>query len=332
MRAIVIRQFGGPEVLELREVETPEPGHGEVRVRVRATAVNRADLLQRQGAYPPPPGSPKDIPGLEFAGEISALGSGVENLDGAPLAIGDRVLGLAGGGTYAEHVVVHARTLARLPNEVSFNDGAALPEAFITAYDAMVTQAGLAAGETVLVHAAGSGVGTAAIQIAKAIGARAIGTARTESKLARCKELGMDEGIVVQGGKFADAVLERTGGRGVDVVLELVGGDYISEDIACSAEKGRILLVGMMGGMSTEVSLAMLLRKRLTLRGTQLRGRPLEEKIEAGRIFARHVMPLVSQGKLRAIVDRVLPLEKASEAHEVTAGNATFGKIVLAIS
>jgi len=310
----------------------PEPSHGEVRVRVHATAVNRADLLQRQGAYPAPPGSPKDIPGLEFAGEIDSLGEAVEPVDGALFAKGDRVCGLAGGGTYAEYVTVHARTVARLPKNISFTDGAALPEAFTTAYDAMVTQAGLAAGDIVLVHAIGSGVGTAASQIAHAIGARVIGTARTASKLERARELGMDDGVVVEAGKFSDAVLEKTNQRGVDVVLELVGGDYVSEDLACTAEKGRIVLVGMMGGMSTALNLAMLLRKRITLKGTQLRGRPLEEKIEAGRVFARRVMPLVSSGKIRAIVDRVLPLEKAGEAHEVTAQNQTFGKVILSVS
>ncbi len=332
MRAIVIREFGGPEVLELRDVPIPEPGHGEVRIRVRATAVNRADLLQRQGAYPAPPGSPKDIPGLEFAGEIDSLGENVEALDGADLKRGERVCGLAGGGTYAEYVIVHARTLARLPENISFTGGAALPEAFTTAYDAMVSQAGLASGETVLVHAVGSGVGTAATQIAKAVGARVIGTARTASKLDRARELGMDEGIVARNGKFSDAVLAKTSGLGAHVVIELVGGDYVQEDLACTANKGKIILVGMMGGHATELNLAMLLRKRITLTGTQLRARPLEEKIAAGRAFARHVMPLISSGKIRAIVDRVLPLEKAGEAHEVTAQNATFGKVVLSVS
>src|SRR5690348_8103831 len=183
MRAIVIREPGGPDVLEIRDVATPEPAKGEVRVRVRATAVNRADLLQRMGAYPAPPGSPKDIPGLEFSGEIDALGEGVEDLDGTKLARGDRVLGLTGGGAYAEFLVVNARTLARMPAGLSFTDAAALPEAFTTAYDAMVTQAELASGDTVLIHAVGSGVGTAGLQIAKALGARVMGTARTESKL-----------------------------------------------------------------------------------------------------------------------------------------------------
>lgn len=331
MRAIVIREFGGPEVLEIRDVPMPEPGHGEVRIRVRAAGVNRADLMQRQGAYPAPPGSPKDIPGLEYAGEIDALGENVEQLDGHTLKRGDRVCGLAGGGTYAEFVIVHARTLSILPKHISFEDGAALAEAGTTAYDAMVSQAGLSAGETVLIHAVGSGVGTIATQIAEAIGAHVIGTARTQSKLDRARELGMDEGIVAINGKFSDAVLAKTENVGAHVVLELVGGDYVSEDLLCTATKGRIMLVGMMGGAGTEVNLGLLLRKRITLRGTQLRARPLEEKILAGRAFGRHVMPLVSSGKIRSIIDRVLPLEKASEAHAITEKNATFGKIILSV-
>jgi putative PIG3 family NAD(P)H quinone oxidoreductase len=331
MRAIVIREFGGPEVLEVRDVPMPEPGHGEIRVRVRAAGINRADLLQRQGAYPAPAGSPKDIPGLEYSGEIDALGENVEALDGVALKKGDRVCGLAGGGTYAEYVIVHARTASLLPQNISFEDGAALAEAGTTAYDAMVSQAGLASGETVLIHAVGSGVGTIALQIAKAIGARVIGTARTQSKLDRARELGLDEGVIVQNGKFSDAVLAKTENIGAHVVCELVGGDYVQEDLACTAQKGRIILVGMMGGHATELNLAMLLRKRITLRGTQLRARPLEEKILAGRAFARHVMPLVSTGKIRAIVDRVLPLEKAGEAHAITEKNQTFGKVILSI-
>src|SRR5580693_5574114 len=197
MRAIVIREPGGPEVLELRDVPTPIPQRGEARVRIRATAVNRADLLQRMGAYPAPPDSPRDIPGLELAGEVDAVGEGV-----TAVKIGDRVFGLAGGGTYAEHVVVHARTLVRMPEALTFAEGAAIPEAFVTAYDAMVVQARLAAGETVLVHAAGSGVGTAAVQIARVIGATSIGTARSAAKLDRARPMGLVEGVVVEDGKF----------------------------------------------------------------------------------------------------------------------------------
>lgn len=325
MHAIVIDRPGGPEVLAWREVPRPEPGRGEVRVRVRATAVNRADLLQRMGLYPAPPDAPQQIPGLELAGEIDAVGPGVTSWKP-----GDRVFGLVGGGAYAEELVTHADTLAAIPDGLSFTDAAAVPEAFITAWDAMVTQAGLGAGETVLVHAVGSGVGTAAVQIARALSARALGTARSAAKLARAAQLGMDRGFAVAGGKFADDVLRATGGRGVDVVLELVGGGYVAEDLACAAPRARIVIVGLMAGVRADIDLGLILRKRLVLRGTQLRGRPLGEKIAVTQTFARHVVPLLAAGALRPVVDRVLPLCDAAQAHQIVASNEGFGKVVLA--
>jgi NADPH:quinone reductase len=326
MRAIVIREPGGPEVLELREVPTPEPSRGEARVRVRATAVNRADLLQRMGKYPAPAGAPPDIPGLELAGEVDALGDGVTDL-----VCGDRVFGIVGGGAYAEHVVAHARTLARMPAGMSFTDAAAVPEAFLTAWDAIVAQAHLASGEVVLVHAAGSGVGTAGWQIALAIGARPIGTTRTADKLGRALALGLRDGLVVEGGAFAKEVLARTGGRGADVVLELVGGTYVAEDLACLAHGGRIVVVGMMSGAVAEVNLATLMHRRAEIRGTVLRARPLEEKILVGRALDKHLVPLFESGALRPVVDRVLPLAQAAEAHRALQSDETFGKIVLEV-
>lgn len=326
MRAIVIREPGGPDVLELREVPTPTPQRGEARVRVRATAVNRADLIQRMGAYPAPPDSPRDIPGLELAGEVDAVGEGVSSVK-----VGDRVFGLAGGGTYAEYVVVHARTLVRLPEGLSFVEGAAIPEAFVTAYDAMVVQARLAVGETVLVHAAGSGVGTAAVQVARAVGAFSIGTARTAEKLDRTRPMGLGEGIVVEGGKFAEKVSAITSGRGVDVVVELVGGGYVAEDLACVAARGRIVVVGMLGGARVDMDLGVLMRKRVELRGTMLRSRPLEEKIEAANVLARHLAPLFATRQLEPVIDRVLPLARAGEAHAYVASNDGFGKVVLEV-
>ena len=327
MRAIVIEAPGGPEVLKWRELATPEPGRGEVRVRVRATAVNRADLLQRLGLYPAPADAPQQIPGLEFAGEIDAVGAGV-----SAWKKGDRVFGLVGGGAYAEALVTHADCVARMPDALSFTDAAAIPEAFITAWDAMVSQAGLGAGETVLVHAVGSGVGTAAVQIARALSARPLGTARTAAKLARAGKLGMDRGFAVDGGKFADDVLRATGGRGVDVVLELVGGGYVAEDLLCMAPRGRIVLVGLMAGVRADLDLGLILRKRLVLRGTQLRARPLGEKIEVTRTFERHVVPLVEAGRLVPIVERVMPVTEAAAAHAAMAGNEGFGKIVLSVN
>jgi len=329
MRAIVITKPGGPEVLEMRDVETPEPGPGQVRVRIRACAVNRADLLQRMGAYPAPADAPQDIPGLEMAGEVDALGDAVMSL-----AVGDRVYGVVGGGAYAEAVVVHARTLARMPEGMSFEDAAALPEAFVTAYDAMVLQGRLAAGETVLVHAAGSGVGTAAVQIARAIGARSIGTARTASKLERAHGLGMHDGVVIAKGaapSFAATVREKTAGTGVDVVLELVGGTYVPESLASLGERGRLVLVGLLAGVRADVNLGLVLRRRLTMVGTVLRARPLEEKILAATCLERNLTPLFAAGTLKPVVDRVLPLEEAAHAHAHLAADEGFGKVVLRV-
>jgi NADPH:quinone reductase len=324
MQAIVITRPGGPEVLELRDVPAPQPARGEVRVRVHATAVNRADLLQRMGRYPAPPDAPPDIPGLEFAGEIDALGTDVTTWKK-----GDRVFGLAGGGTYAELVVVHGRALARIPERLGFEAAAATPEAFITAYDALVTQARLGCGERVLIHAVGSGVGTAAVQIARAIGARAIGTARTEAKLERARTLGLDDGILVAGAGFATEVLASTAAAGVDVILELVGGDYVAEDLACAAPRARLVIVGLLAGVRADMDLATVLRKRLTIMGTVLRARPLEEKIDATRIFVRHVVPLLESGTVRPIIDRTFPLTEAARAHAYVASNEGFGKVVL---
>jgi putative PIG3 family NAD(P)H quinone oxidoreductase len=326
MRAIVITEPGGPEVLALRDVPSPTPQRGEARVRVRATAINRADLIQRMGAYPAPPDSPRDIPGLEHAGEVDAIGEGV-----TCVKVGDRVFGLAGGGTYAEQLVVPARTLVRMPEGLSFVEAAAIPEAFLTAYDAMVLQGRLAAGETVLVNAAGSGVGTAAIQIARVIGASAIGTARTAAKLERARPMGLGEAVVVENGRFADKVNALTGGRGVECVLELVGGGYVAEDLACVAMRGRIVLVGLLAGAATPVDLGLLLRKRIELRGTMLRSRPLEEKIDAANVLAKNLAPLFASRRLEPVVDRVMPLAQAAEAHAYVASNDGFGKVVLTI-
>jgi putative PIG3 family NAD(P)H quinone oxidoreductase len=336
MRAIVIVRPPGspsntPGQLEVRDVPLPEPGPGQVRVRIRASAVNRADVLQRLGAYPAPPDAPADIPGLEIAGVVDAIGPGVVDR-----AVGDRVFGLVGGGGYAEAVVVHARTLATIPDGVDDVEAAAIPEAYLTAYDAMVLQANLAAGETVLVHAVGSGVGTAAVQIAKAIGARSIGTARTADKLTRAESLGMIHGIVPGRGaggapEFAARVREATGGAGVDVVLELVGGSYVPESLAALVPRGRLVLVGLLAGTQADVDLGLVLRKRIHLFGTVMRARPLEEKIAAGQVLARNIAPLVASGAFKPVIDRVIPLEQAADALDHMSSNEGFGKIVLKV-
>jgi putative PIG3 family NAD(P)H quinone oxidoreductase len=321
MRAIAITKPGGPDVLAVVERPRPEPSRGEVRVRVRATAINRADLLQRMGAYPAPADSPPDIPGLEFAGEVEALGPGVERL-----AIGDRVFGLVGGGSYAEQLVAHERSVARIPDGLSFEHAAAVPEAFITAHDAIVGQAGLRGGETLLVHAVGSGVGTAAVQLGRALGAFVIGTARTADKLERAVPLGLDAGVVAESGKFADAV--RKHGE-PHVVLELIGGPYLDEDIRTVGVLGRIVLVGLLAGGRAEVDLGGILRKRLRIFGTVLRARPLEEKIAAMRTFEAQVVPLLQRGRIAPVIDTVMDLDAAAAAHARMASNAGFGKIVL---
>lgn len=325
MRAIVISKPGGPEVLTLVERDAPVPSRGEVRVSVKGTAVNRADLLQRMGAYPAPADSPPDIPGLEIAGVVDAVGPGVERLK-----VGDRVFGLVGGGGYAEQIVSHERALAKIPDGMSFENAAAVPEAFCTAHDAIVTQAQIKSGETLLVHAVGSGVGTAAVQIARALGVTTIGTARTPDKLEQAKPLGMEHGIVVEAGKFADAT-RAFAASGVDVVLELVGGNYVAEDLRCIATLGRIVLVGLMAGTKGDLDLGLVLRKRARIFGTVLRARPLEEKIAAMRAFEAQIVPLLARGALKPIVDCVMPLADAGKAHERMQSNAGFGKIVLSV-
>jgi len=327
MRAIVIREPGGPEVLVPRDLPEPEPPASFVRVAVRYAGVNRADLLQRAGMYPAPPGVPADIPGLEYSGVVDAVGEGVTRF-----APGDRVCGLVGGGAYAERLVVHEGEVARVPASIDDRTAGAVPEVFVTAYDALLIRAGLAPGEAVLIHAAGSGVGTAAIQLAKALGCFVIATSRTEEKLARCKELGDDVTLAVKDVSFADAVRDATGGRGADVVLELAGGSYVAEDVRAAAVLGRIVVVGLTAGARTDVDLRLLLMKRLTITGTVLRSRPLAEKIRSAEVLERHVLPLVAAGRVRPVIDRVLSLVEAPAAHAYVASNASFGKVLLEVA
>ena len=326
MRAIVVTAPGGPEVLQLREVPSPEPPHGHVRVRVAFVGVNRADLMQRLGVYPAPPGVPADIPGLEYAGTIDAVGAGVTRL-----RTGQRVFGLVAGGAYAEQLVVHEREVVATPDALSDEHAAAVPEAFVTAYDALVVRGRLEPGERVLVHAAGSGVGTAAVQIARALGCTVIGTSRTAHKLERARMLGLDVGIVPENDAFAEPVRAATGGAGVDVVLELVGGRYVSEDLRACAPRGRIVVVGLTAGRSAELDLGTLLRLRLEIVGTVLRSRPLEEKIDAARLLERTIVPWLARGVCKPIVDRVFALSEAGAAHAHVATDGSFGKVLLRV-
>ncbi len=325
MRAVMFEGKGGPEVIRFAETADPSPARGEVLVRVRAAALNRADLLQRRGLYPPPPGTRPDVAGLELAGEVVRAGAG------SPWRPGDRVMAIAAGEAQAELAVVHERMLVRVPDGLSLADAAALPEAGITSHDALFTLGGLRPGWPVLVHAVGSGVSTAALQIAKASGATVIGTSRTPEKLERARALGMDHGVLVarDGPRFADEVRRLTGGRGCPLVLDFVGAPYASENLAALALRGTIVVIGTMGGARAEVDYALLMRSRGAIVGTTLRMRPIEEKIAATQAFARDVLPLVAAGRVRPVVDVVLPAERAREAHERLERNESFGKIVL---
>jgi NADPH2:quinone reductase len=327
MRAVVITAPGGPDMLAVRELPTPEPGTCEIRIRVHAAGVNRADLLQRRGLYPAPPGSPQEVPGLEVAGVVDAVGPGVR--EWRP---GARAMALVGGGGYAEYVVVHEREACPIPAGLTFEEAAAIPEAFVTAHDALVTRAGLTAGERCLVHAVGSGVGTAALQLAKAAGATVFGTSRTAAKLERAAALGLDVGIDTRREDFADVVERRTDGRGVHVVLDLVGAPYLAGNLRALAPRGRMVVVGLPGGGRGEIDLGVVLRKRLTIVGTALRTRPLEEKIAAVQRFREQVLPLLEAGRLRPVVDAAWPLEDAAEAHRRMEQNLNFGKIVLRVA
>jgi len=325
MKAVVITRPGGPEVLEYREVPDPVAGPEDLLVRVRATALNRADLLQRMGGYPQPgPKPPFEIPGLEYAGEVIAVGERVEGF-----AVGDRVMGLLAGGGYAGLVATHYRLAVKVPDVLSWEEAGATPEVFITAHDALL-QCGLAAGERVLIHAAGSGVGVAATQVAKVMGASLVaGTAGSAEKLARAAELGLDLGINYREQDFAEEVLRATEGKGVDVILDVIGAEYWERNLRALAVKGRMVVVGLMGGTGASTNLGVLLQKRLQVRGTTLRARPMEEKATATRAFEKSVLPHIASGRVKVVIDRVYALRDAAEAHAYMATNANFGKIVL---
>jgi NADPH2:quinone reductase len=323
MRAVVIREPGGPEVLEVRRVPRPDPGPGDVLVRVATSGVNRADLLQTRGSYPAPEGFPQEIPGLEYAGVVEAVGSGVRHR-----APGDTVMGITGGGAYAEYVRVAADTVVPVPEGMAVDAAGALPEVFFTAWDALVLQCSLAAGETLLVHAVGSGVGTAAVQLARDLGALVLGTSRTPEKLERAVELGLDHPVPGDA-SWPERVLEITGGRGADVILDLVGGPYLADNQRVLATLGRQVVVGISGGARTEIDLRALMGRRGTIRGTVLRARPAAEKAELAARFAREVVPRFASGALQPVVDRVFPAAEAPEAHRLVASNRTFGKVLL---
>jgi NADPH:quinone reductase len=325
MKAIVITKVGGPEVLELREVSTPEPSGQQIRVRVRACGLNRADLLQTRGHYPAPAGVPVDIPGLEYAGEVDALGPDVS----AQVELGDRVFGIVAGGAQAEYLVTHERMAVPIPSVLDFVAAAAIPEVFMTAHDALITQGRLGPGETVLIQAVGSGVGTAATQVAHAMGCSVLGTSRTAAKLERARSLGLDVAIDTSEHDFVRVVRQQTSDAGVQVVLDLLGAEVLAGNLNALATQGRLVLVGLLGGREAPLDLGLLLSKRITVVATTMRARPLEEKIAATRLFARQVVPWLERGVVRPVVDAVLPWEEVREGHSRLASNQTFGKVIL---
>ena len=327
MRAAVISEPGDPDVFQIRELPDPEPGPEEILVAVHASALNRADLMQRRGGYPAPPGIRNDVPGLEMAGVVEAIGDRV-----TAWQVGDRVMALLGGGGYASKVTVHERQVMAIPEGLTFDEAAAIPEVYLTAFDALFQHCELLPGESVLVHAAGSGVGTAATQLASVSGCRVYGTAGSEEKLARAAELGLDVGVNYHESDFAEVIAEDTGGAGVNVILDVIGAPYWERNLASLAVRGRLVLVGTMGGGRLETNLGLLMGKRLRVHGTVLRARPLEEKAALTQTFARRHLGHFASGRLVSVVDRVYPLEEVAEAHRHMESNANFGKIVLHIA
>jgi putative PIG3 family NAD(P)H quinone oxidoreductase len=326
MKAVYVREFGGIENLEMREVENPpKPSGKEVLVKVKASALNRADLLQRRGLYPAPKGFPERILGLEFAGEVAETGENVSDFK-----TGERVFGITAGGAQAEFLLSDASLLARIPENLTFSEAAAVPEAFITAHDAMFTLGELQEGETLLIHAVGSGVGLAALQLAKARNIKTIGTSRTADKLEKCEEFGLDEAISVSDEtNFAEIIKEKNQGKGVDVILDLVGAKYLRANLESLNLKGRLILVGTTGGAKAELNYGLVMSKRLRIIGTVLRSRPTAEKAAATQKFAAEVVPLLASGKIKANIDKIFKFDEIREAHEYLESNTSFGKVVL---
>jgi putative PIG3 family NAD(P)H quinone oxidoreductase len=326
MKAVWVREFGGAENLEIREVEDlPKPKEKEILARVKTSALNRADILQRKGFYPAPEGFPERILGLEFAGEVAEIGEAASKFK-----IGDRVFGITAGGAQGEFLLTDESLLAKIPDNLNFIEAATIPEAFITAHDAIFTLGDLLEGETLLIHAVGSGVGLAALQLAKAKNIKVFGTSRTPEKLEKCRDFGLDEAILTdKNTDFAKIARDKTGGKGIDVILDLVGASFFADNLKSLALKGRLILVGLTGGATTEFNLGLALAKRAKIIGTVLRSRSMEEKAEATAKFAADVLPLLETGKIKPNLDKVFPVENVREAHEYLESNRSFGKVVL---
>lgn len=324
MKAVVITKPGGLEVLAIHDVATPEPVGDQVRVRVHAAGLNRADLSQRMGNYPAPPDSPADIPGMEFAGEIDAVGPLVRSYKQ-----GQRVMGIIGGGAQAEYILIHEGLLIPIPDNLDYVQAAGVPEVFLTAHDALFTQAGLQMGERVLIHAAGSGVGTAAIQLAHAVGATTFGTSRTPSKLERAKALGLTYSLSDK--NFADEVKRLTQGAGVHVIIDFTGASYMAQNLDALASWGRIVFLATLGGTQANVNIGLLMSKRIQMRGCTMRTRTLEEKLAVTRRFTTQALPLLANGSIKPIIEQVYPMHDIAEAHRAMAENKNFGKLIISI-
>jgi tumor protein p53-inducible protein 3 len=325
MKAIVFDQPGDESVLHLGDVERPNLGAAEIRIRVHGTAVNRADLLQRMGFYPPPPGA-SAILGLECAGEVIEIGSEVNGWN-----VGDRAMALLAGGGYAEEAVVHAGSAMHVPSALSYEEAGALPEVYLTAFLNIFLLGGARSGATVLVHGGGSGVGTAAIQLCRQAGVRMLVTAGSEEKCEQCRKLGADLAINYRSGDFSVAVKEATGGAGVDVVLDCIGAKYLSSNLSVLANDGRLVIIGLMGGVKTEINLAALLTRRLQVIGSTLRTRSVDEKASIVRAFQERFGDALEGGRLRPLIYRALPLEKAADAHRLVQSSEHFGKVALKV-
>ena len=324
MKAIVITRPGAVEVLEQQSRPVPEPGLGQVRVRVRASALNRADIAQRRGVYPAPPGAPDDIPGLEYAGEIDAAGT-----DARLWPVGSRVMGIAGGGAHAEYLCVHEREVIPVPDRLSWEEAAAIPEVFLTAWDGLFGQLRVQPGERILIHAVGSGVGTAALQLARTAGATVFGSSRSVAKIGKAKDFGLEVGVDSSSEDWPAQIETAAGREGIHCILDLVGGSYLEGNLRVLAQRGRLLVVGLTAGSRAELDLGSLLRKRITITGTVLRSRPMEEKMELARDFAERALPLFTSGRVSPVIDCVYSFDDIRAAHERMESNATFGKIVL---
>jgi putative PIG3 family NAD(P)H quinone oxidoreductase len=325
MRAVVISEPGGPDVLQLADVPDPAAAPGEAVVEIVGAGVNRADVMQRQGLYPPPPGASL-YPGLECSGRIAELGEGVDGW-----AVGDEVCALLAGGGYAEKVAVPAGQLLPLPGDVSLADAAALPEVACTVFSNVFQAAALEPEETLLVHGGASGIGTMAIQLAREQGARVACTAGTQEKLDRCRELGAGLAVNYNTGDFVEAVRDFTSGRGADVILDIVGAAYLARNVAALATGGRLVVIGLQGGARAELDLGMLLGKRASVRAATLRARPTAEKAAIVAAVREQVWPLIDAGRVRPVIDRVLPLAEAPEAHRLMENGSHFGKILLTV-